>query len=154
MKNRKISLYFAFVNIGSTPIQSWSVICGIPDKTHAFNCGPWRDKNLWRASSVKLSDESKSSAIKLRALPISIHDFKTESLKPLFWPADRNLNGSLTSFSGYQKKSFLFYLKLGIRVNRSIRHSVDKSVAVISSSCKEHLSHSTSSTYSDFKPVR
>lgn len=87
-------LYFAFVNIGSTPIQSWSVIWGIPDNTHAFNWGPCRDKNLWSASSVKLSDESRSSAIKLRALPISIQDFKTESLKPLFCPAAKNLNES------------------------------------------------------------
>lgn len=45
-------------------------------------------------------------------------------------------------------------LKLGIRVNKSIRHSVDKSVAVMSNSCNEHLSHSTSKTYSDFKPEK
>jgi hypothetical protein len=53
----------------------------------------------------------------------------TESLKPLSWPADKKR-------------------RLGIRVSMSIRHSVLRSVAVISSSCSDVFSHSTCITCS------
>lgn len=122
------------VNILNTAIHNWSVMCGMPDRMHACNWGPWRVRNLVMPSSVRLSDESKSNAMRLRAgAPASDHALSTESLKPLFWPADRNR-------------------KVGMRVSISMRHSVDKSVAVISSSSRPHLSHSTCITYSDFRP--
>lgn len=71
--------------------------------------------NLFKISSVKLSDESKSIAVKDLQVPASIQAFMTESLKPLIWPALKNF-------------------KAGMRVSMSMRHSLDKSVPEISSS--------------------
>lgn len=59
----------------------------------------------------------------------------TESLNPFIWPALRNF-------------------KQGIRVNISIRHSVDKSVAVMSSSWIDDFSHSTCMTCSLTRPEK
>ena len=59
----------------------------------------------------------------------------------------QNITESLNPFScpALRKRRF------GILVSISIRHSVDKSVAVISSSCIDDLSHSTCITYSLIK---
>lgn len=127
--------YFALVNSDKTPIHSWSVMWGIPPKISAYNWLPCRCRNLCKPSSVILSDESKSSETKFSAvLPFSDQAFSTESLKPLIWPADK-------------KRS------VGILVSISIRHSVDKSVAVMSNSFNAHFSHSTCITKSDFRPI-
>ena len=71
--------------------------------------------NFPKISSDKLSEESKSIAVKDLQVPASIQALITESLNPLIWPALKNFNA-------------------GMRVSMSIRHSVDKSVAEMSSS--------------------
>jgi len=121
--------YFALVRIGNTLCQSWSVMCGIPDSARPYSWWPCLDRNLCRASSLKLSDLSKSSAIKFRVFPSSVQAFSTLSLKLFNWPALRKRSP-------------------GILLNMSIRHSVDRSVAVISSSWMLDFSHSTCITYS------
>lgn len=58
-------------------IQSWSVIWGMPDKARAISCCPCLTRNLSRASSDKLSEASKSRAIKFLTLPFSDQAFST-----------------------------------------------------------------------------
>ena len=147
-----ITRIFADDKIGRIAIQSWSVMCAIPLNTQDCNWLPCRVMNLFKISSDKLSDESKSKAVNDRQVPDSIHAFMTESLKPFIWPALKNF-------------------KPGMRVSMSIRHSLERSVAEMSSSwimLKEiwwnliesrdvsltHvLSHSTLITCSDCKLV-
>lgn len=71
---------------------------------------------------------------RLLGFPDSIQAFKTLSLKPLSWPALRKR-------------------RPGRRVSISIRDSVERSVAVMSSSCREHFSHSTCMRYSLWRPA-
>ena len=129
LKRSRNIFYLALVNMGSTLCHSWSVMWGMPDKASPHSWWPYLDKNLCRASSVRLSELSRSRAIRFRALPSSAQAFNTLSLKPFSWPALRKR-------------------RPGILDNMSIRHSVDRSVAVTSSSWMLDFSHSTCITYS------
>ena len=59
--------------------------------------------------------------------------FLTASVKPSSWPA-------------------LSHRRNGMRVNRSMRQSVERSVAVTSSSCTADFSHSAAITWSFIRP--
>lgn len=134
-KYNKCTSHLALVNIGNTLCHSWSVMWGMPDKESPQSWWPYLDKNLCRASSVRLSELSNSRAIRFRGFPASAQAFNTLSLKPFNWPA-------------------LKKRRPGILVNMSIRHSVDKSVAVTSSSWILDFSHSTCITYSLWRSVK
>lgn len=124
-----MNIHLALVRIGSTLCQSWSVMCGMPDSARPYSWCPCLDRNLCRASSLRLSELSRSRAIKFRVFPSSVQAFSTLSLKLFSWPALRKRSP-------------------GILVNMSIRHSVDRSVAVTSSSWTLDFSHSTCITNS------
>ena len=66
---------------GSVPAHSWSVRCGMPDRTKPFSWGPCLSKNLYKQSSLMLSHRSRSRAIRLRALPCSEKALKTYGTK-------------------------------------------------------------------------
>lgn len=69
--------HFALVKTGNIDCHSWSVICGIPDREMPNSWWPCLERNLCNASSVRLSELSKSKAIKFLGLPFSMYAFKT-----------------------------------------------------------------------------
>lgn len=120
--------------MGRTLCQSWSVMWGMPESAIAQSWWPYRERNLCSASSLRLSELSRSRAIRFRGLPSSIQALSTLSLKPFSWPALRKRNP-------------------GIRDSMSIRHSVVRSVPVTSSSWTLDFSHSTCITYSLWRSI-
>lgn len=126
--------HFTFFRRGMVWFQNCSLRWGMPDMQSPLSWGPCIFRKFSNISSEMFSFRSMSKEMRFLMLPLVMNELRTWSLNPSCCPA-------------------LKYLKPGILVKRSIRHSVDNSVAVMSSSWRTVLSHSTAITCSCCKPV-